>query len=335
MGRIRSIKPEFPQSETMGRLSRDARLLFVQLWTIADDEGRTRAASRMLASLLYPYDDDARDLMGSWLDELERSDCIRQYEVDGSRYLEIVNWLKHQKIDHPSKSRLPPLSDKLAQPREASRSLAPDLGPRTSTKDLGRDQDHSRAVAKATRPKTSEAFEEFWKAYPRRLGANPKAPAFKVFDAAVRQGADPPAIVEGARRCAAADHDKIGTPYIPQAVKWLRDKRWLDYEAAPPDGSVLSDDERKRMFEKLRGGNAAGQGTGADIRGAGVGSREVEGAGRKEQSAGTDDHTEHPGMGRLAAVFREPSGFLPDSDAAGGGGDEQRIYCAGPIAGDV
>src|SRR5690242_2251136 len=103
MGRIRTIKPEFPQSETTGRLSRDARLLFIQLWTVVDDEGRTRAASRMLASLLYPYDDDAPKLIEDWLAELERQDCIRRYDVDGDRYLEIVNWLKHQKIDRPSK----------------------------------------------------------------------------------------------------------------------------------------------------------------------------------------------------------------------------------------
>src|SRR3990167_4452028 len=122
MARIRTIKPEFPQSESIGRLSRDARLLFIQLWTLADDDGRARAASRMLASLLYPYDDDARDLMDDWLDELEQENCIRRYVVDGSSYLEIINWLKHQKIDHPSKSRLPEFRETFAKPRE---TLAP------------------------------------------------------------------------------------------------------------------------------------------------------------------------------------------------------------------
>ena len=43
MPRIRTIKPEFPQSETIGRLSRDARLLFLQLFTLVDDAGRARA----------------------------------------------------------------------------------------------------------------------------------------------------------------------------------------------------------------------------------------------------------------------------------------------------
>ena len=108
MGRIRSIKPEFVQSEDTGRLSRDARLLFIQLWTLVDDAGRTRAASRMLASLLYPHDDDVAPLMTGWLAELERNGQIRVYNVEGAHYLEITNWLKHQKIDHPSPSRLPP-----------------------------------------------------------------------------------------------------------------------------------------------------------------------------------------------------------------------------------
>src|ERR1019366_1133556 len=132
MARIRSIKPEFCQSETVGKLSRDARLLFILLWTIADDSGKTRGSSRMLASLLFPYDDDARELMDGWLTELEGCGVIRLYEVDGSTYLEILNWLKHQKIDHPSPSRLPEFREDFAKPREA---LAPDLGPRTM--DLG------------------------------------------------------------------------------------------------------------------------------------------------------------------------------------------------------
>jgi hypothetical protein len=81
VARIRTIKPEFPQSESMGNVSRDARLLFVLLWTLCDDSGRTRAASRMLASLLYPYDDDAPGLIDGWLGELEREKGDRQGDL--------------------------------------------------------------------------------------------------------------------------------------------------------------------------------------------------------------------------------------------------------------
>jgi hypothetical protein len=138
MARIRSIKPEFPQSETMGRVSRDARLLFIQLWTICDDAGRARAASRLLASLLYPYDEDAPALIGRWLDELEGVGAIRRYVVGGDTYLDIPKWLKHQKIDRASASRCPAFDegspvnrDGSTSPREVS---PPDL-------DLDRDLD--------------------------------------------------------------------------------------------------------------------------------------------------------------------------------------------------
>src|SRR5258708_283440 len=158
MARIRTIKPEITTSESMGKVSREARLLFLLLFTIVDDVGRTRAASRMLASLLYPYDTadpGLPALVDRWLTELASENCVRLYEVDGAHYLEIVNWLKHQKIDHPSKSKLPGHSDMFAKPREeiaeprSSRARGLDLGPGPRTKDSDQDQgENSRARAR-------------------------------------------------------------------------------------------------------------------------------------------------------------------------------------------
>jgi hypothetical protein len=123
MARIRTIKPEFPHSESMGRVSRESRLCFILLWTIADDAGRLRGNSRMLASLLYPYDVDAGDHMDGWLTELAKEQCITRYEVAGANYIQINQWADHQKIDKPSASKLPEFvssSRKLAKPRENS-----------------------------------------------------------------------------------------------------------------------------------------------------------------------------------------------------------------------
>lgn len=143
MARIRTIKPEFPQSESMGRVSRDARLLFVQLWCICDDQGRTRAVSRMLASLLFPYDDDAPTLIGGWLDELEREGCIQRYVVAGAQYLQVCKWQAHQKIDRPSKGLLPPppnTREDSEAAREDSRGLAKAREGSCEDLDQGRDQ---------------------------------------------------------------------------------------------------------------------------------------------------------------------------------------------------
>jgi len=129
----------------MGRVSREARLLFILLWTVADDAGRLRAAPRLLADLLYPFDDDASALLPRWLDELEREGCIYRYEHDVTHYLEIVKWRDHQKIDKPTPSRLPnpprESSEAFANIREASATprerSATDLGPGTLEGDLG------------------------------------------------------------------------------------------------------------------------------------------------------------------------------------------------------
>lgn len=139
MARIRTIKPEFPQSESMGRVSRDARLLFVQLWTICDDSGITRGASRMLASLLFPYDDDAPGLIDGWVDELEREGCIVRYEADGSTYIKVQKWAEHQRIDKPSASKFPQFVEGSRVFPEPSRKVVQDQGPRTKegTKDQG------------------------------------------------------------------------------------------------------------------------------------------------------------------------------------------------------
>lgn len=175
MARIRSIKPEFPQSETVGRLSRDARLLFIQLWTIVDDAGRTRAPSRMLASLLYPYDDDAPGLIDGWLTELENAECIRRYEVDGNKYLDIPKWLIHQKIDRPSASKLPAFPDDASIPREDSRAIDADLGPRIMDQEgTGKGEGEgvgTRAPAKSPPVGRATGIQPDWK--PKDPEANP------------------------------------------------------------------------------------------------------------------------------------------------------------------
>src|SRR5689334_1625155 len=115
MPRIRTIKPEFQQSQSMARVSREARLAFILLWPFADDSGRARGNSRMLASALFPYDDDAPRLLDGWLAELEREHCVVRYSINGDDYLQVVNFQKHQRIDKPSPSKIPPFDDPSAK----------------------------------------------------------------------------------------------------------------------------------------------------------------------------------------------------------------------------
>lgn len=83
-------------------------------------------------------------------------------------------------------------------------------------------------------------FDRFWSAYPKRKGSNPKAPAAKKFTKIVGTGIDPESIIGGARKYAEDEKLNIGTPYIAQAITWLNQSRWQDYEFKPKPTSVSS-----------------------------------------------------------------------------------------------
>jgi hypothetical protein len=251
MARIRTIKPEFPHSESIGRLSRDGRLCFVQLWTIADDYGRARAAPQLLCGQLYPYDADAPKLIGKWLAELEREGHIRLYEVDGSRYLEISGWTKHQRVDNAGKSNIP--EPRGEPPRTAASDGEPplDLGPRN------RPRTSIRAVAEATRPDAEAIFDRFWEAYPKRgTAANPKKPAKDKFGRLLKDGIDPETIISAAKRYAAVEREagRHGTDKVAQAITWLNQHRFSDYaDSAPakptgPPAGLPTDEELRRKY---------------------------------------------------------------------------------------
>lgn len=113
MARIRTIKPAFAQSASVGRLSRDARLFFLQLLTHLDDEGRAAWVPRAILGALYPHDDDvtAGDL-DRWASECERQeDMLVRYEVDGRHYICAPKFLDHQRINRPVKSLIPQFTE--------------------------------------------------------------------------------------------------------------------------------------------------------------------------------------------------------------------------------
>lgn len=100
-----------------------------------------------------------------------------------------------------------------------------------------------RSVDKPTRPAADEKFDEFWKAYPHRgEAADPKKPAREKFDRAVKRGVDPKAIIAGAKRFAEIERraGRAGTEKCAQAVTWLNQDRWQDYQPAPSDQQPAS-----------------------------------------------------------------------------------------------
>ena len=106
--RIRSFKPELWADEKVCALSRDARLLMLGLISIADDEGRFRARRSQLVGDIFPDDDDAAGLLSGWVAEIQQQGIVLFYVSDGVPYGAFRNWRRHQKINKPTPSLLPP-----------------------------------------------------------------------------------------------------------------------------------------------------------------------------------------------------------------------------------
>ncbi|MFF5718987.1 hypothetical protein [Streptomyces buecherae] len=109
MARIRTIKPEAFVSESLAEVSVEAERTFFGLLTQADDHGRHRDNAAIIAGLLWPLRAEHTSVhVEDDLHQLANAGLICRYTgCDGRRYLHIVTWSAHQKIDKPSQSRLP------------------------------------------------------------------------------------------------------------------------------------------------------------------------------------------------------------------------------------
>ncbi|PRX39551.1 hypothetical protein CLV97_1234 [Planifilum fimeticola] len=108
MARKRMIDPNFWTDEKLGTCAPLARYTFMGLISQADDAGRLNGHPALIKSQVFPYDYDITpDHVTAWLNQLEQKGLIRRYEVDGQSYICIPKFLKHQKINRPSESKLP------------------------------------------------------------------------------------------------------------------------------------------------------------------------------------------------------------------------------------
>jgi hypothetical protein len=93
MARIRSIKPDFFINDDLAELDPLTRLFYIGLWTQADREGRMEYRPKRLKAALLPYDGCEVETLVS---ALESSGFVERYEVEGTRYLQVSNFTKHQ-----------------------------------------------------------------------------------------------------------------------------------------------------------------------------------------------------------------------------------------------
>lgn len=96
MARIRTVKPALFKDEELCDLPIEARYLFIGLFTQADRAGRLEDRPKLLKLEIFPWDTIEVPALLALLD----GRFITRYEVDGKKYIQINNFLKHQR-PHP------------------------------------------------------------------------------------------------------------------------------------------------------------------------------------------------------------------------------------------
>lgn len=190
-----------------------------------------------------------RGTLQNWSDEdvaaaldidLEKIEAIRLAMQDKVLADErLLGWEKRQpKREDSSAERAKAWRERTrTQPNATER---PDTDTDTDT-----EQNNIQPPAKRARSSNLEhpRFVDFWKAYPKRDGSNPRQPTCQKFSRYVAAGIEPEEIISGAKRYA-AECERNGTEpkFVAQAATWLNQQRWKDYgapEVALADGSAV------------------------------------------------------------------------------------------------
>jgi hypothetical protein len=204
--------------------------MFVASLNFADDYGNLDRSAKQLKVQTMPYDDGNGEAI---VNELLSLGLFIEYQVDGKFYLHIKNFEVHQRVDHPSKSRLPLYDLSLRtqiQEQESSRVLTE--GSRSKGLEGKGMEGNGREgnTTAALRPIEPTEFLDLKAIYPPRAGSNPWNRALKACRARLAEGISWETMTDGTRRYQRYCHDtgKLNTEFVLQAATFFGpDHRFL------------------------------------------------------------------------------------------------------------
>ena len=110
-------------SEQFGKLSDRAKLLFIGMITLADDDGKLRGNPAYLRGQIFPYEESitVTDVL-QVRNEIKKNGLIELYSVDGFEYIQHPKWSEYQKIrkDLYKESSLPSRNKSVTKPLRKS-----------------------------------------------------------------------------------------------------------------------------------------------------------------------------------------------------------------------
>jgi len=180
--RIRSIIPKFYESDDIGAMDWHTRLVFIGLWSYADDNGVGRDSSALIAADLFPLDlsRDSRETLArvaAALDTLAAGGQIVRYTRENKALYFVVKWDIYQRVDRPAKPRYerPTSTDTEARPTLATPSRQPRETVATGEGEKGRRGEGNKARS-ADASRGMRLPDDFAITEPMRTWAKTNAP---------------------------------------------------------------------------------------------------------------------------------------------------------------
>lgn len=211
MARSRNLKPSFFLNEALAEVAPLGRLLFQGLWCQADRCGRLEDRPLRIKASILPYDNCKIDDL---LQSLVNLGFITRYEVNGNRYIHIVNFEKHQNPHVKEPESTIPAPDLHQTSPVLNVPLPSSLNPLPLT------------LIPSTPAVPAGAFETIWKKYPRKLGKDISRDRFKAQVKTFQDWLDIQNAVDRFNRKLQAD--KTEEKFIPHGSTWFN-RVWHDW----------------------------------------------------------------------------------------------------------
>jgi len=107
MANRRMIHASIWQDEDIAGLTDRQQLLFIGLFSNADDQGRIKGHPMLIKSLVFPYRDVSSEDMLKDLEAITKAAAVLRYEIDGKSYIQLTRWWEYQQLQWAKPSTLP------------------------------------------------------------------------------------------------------------------------------------------------------------------------------------------------------------------------------------
>jgi hypothetical protein len=123
VARKRMIHPSFFLSQTMNDVPVTTMVTFAGIWCWADDFGRGEDDAALVKAAVWARRKAMTEAkVAAAIDELVYDGALCRYIVGGVPLLHVTHWNEHQKVSHPTPSKLPPCPIHEPDAHEAFRS---------------------------------------------------------------------------------------------------------------------------------------------------------------------------------------------------------------------